>query len=352
MQSPDEKTWDAVELNSMFTFERGKEKNITSLTQGRIPLVSARKVNNGVKGFVGNPAKVIKGGNVISLNNDGDGGAGLAYYQPIDFALDTHVTALHPKEDVVSDALLYMTASISKQHAAFGHGRSISLSRAHRIQNMLPVTDSGEPDYAYMAEYAQQKRDTMLAKYRAYVEARIAELGEYVEIPTLDEREWREFPLESIFTVSPGKRLGTRNKVAGNRPFIGAADNNNGVTGFVGNDNASKDSNVLGVNYNGAPCIAFYHPYECIFSDDVKRLHLRSYAGGKFVLLFFTEIFAMQRSKYSYGYKFKERRMLRQKLMIPINDAGEPDYEYMEQYVKNMMLRKYEQYLMFFNNRL
>lgn len=87
MQSLDEKTWDAVELNSMFTFERGKEKNMASLTQGRIPLVSARKVNNGVKEFVDNPAKVIKGGNVITLNNDGDGGAGLAYYQPVDFCI-------------------------------------------------------------------------------------------------------------------------------------------------------------------------------------------------------------------------------------------------------------------------
>ena len=162
MQSLDEKTWDAIELDSMFTFERGKEKNMASLTQGHIPLVSARKVNNGIKGFVDNPAKVIKGGNVISLNNDGDGGAGLAYYQPVDFALDTHVTALHPQKVISSDALLWMTASISKQHAVFGHGRSISLPRAHRIQNMLPVTDSGEPDYEYMEQYV---KSVMFRKY-------------------------------------------------------------------------------------------------------------------------------------------------------------------------------------------
>lgn len=347
MQSLDEKAWDAIELDSMFTFERGKEKNMASLIQGHIPLVSARKVNNGIKGFVDNPAKVIKGGNVISLNNDGDGGAGLAYYQPVDFALDTHVTALHPKKDVSSDALLCMTASISKQHAVFGHGRSISLLRAHRIQNMLPVTDSGKPDYEYMAEYTQQKREAMLSKYRAYVGERIAELGDPVEIPALDEKEWHEFPLDDIFTVGAGKRLETRNKVPGTRPFIGATDNGNGVTGFVGNDNASKDSNVLGVNYNGAPCIAFYHPYECIFTDDVKRLHLRNYEDNKFVLLFFVSVFAQQRSKYSYGYKFKEQRMLRQKLMLPVTDSGKPDYEYMEQYAKNMILRKYQQYLAF-----
>ena len=351
MQSLDEKMWDAVELDSMFTFERGKEKNMASLAQGYIPLVSARKVNNGIKGFIDEPAKVIKGGNVISLNNDGDGGAGLAYYQPVDFALDTHVTALHPKEDISPDALICMTASISKQHAVFGHGRSISLPRAHRIQNMLPVTDSGKPDYEYMAEYTRQKREALLSKYRTYVEKRIAEMGEPAEIPVLNEKEWHEFPLDDVFTVGAGKRLETRNKIPGTRPFVGATDNGNGVTGFVGNDNASKDNNVLGVNYNGAPCIAFYHPYECIFTDDVKRLHLRNYKDNIFVLLFFTSVFAQQRSKYSYGYKFNEQRMLRQKLMLPVNDSGEPDYEYMEQYSKNMMLKKYKQYLAYMDRK-
>lgn len=148
----------------------------------------------------------------------------------------------------------------------------------------------------------------------------------------LDEKTWEEFPLESVFTVSAGKRLETRNKVDGSRPFIGATDNGNGITGFVSNDNASKDRNVLGVNYNGAPCIAFYHPYECIFTDDVKRLHLKDWTDSENSLLPFSPIFAMQRPKYSYGYKFKEQRMLRQKLMLPVIDDGEPDYEYMEQY--------------------
>jgi hypothetical protein len=33
--------------------------------------------------------------------------------------------------------------------------------------------------------------------------------------------------------------------------------------------------------------------------------------------------------------------------MLPVTDSGEPDYAYMEQYAKNMMLHKYQQYLMF-----
>lgn len=164
----------------------------------------------------------------------------------------------------------------------------------------------------------------------------------------LSEKEWDEFVLDDIFTVGAGKRLETRNKIEGMRPFIGATDNINGVTGFVGNDNMSKDSNVLGVNYNGAPCIAFYHPYECIFTDDVKRLHLKNQKDNKFVLLFFTSIFAMQRVKYSYGYKFKEKRMHRQKLMLPVDDKGNPDYAYMTLYsagLRGGMLMRYKNFI-------
>lgn len=43
--------------------------------------------------------------------------------------------------------------------------------------------------------------------------------------------------------------------------------------------------------------------------------------------------------------------MLRQKLMLPVDDDGKPDYAYMEQYVKNMMLRKYKQYLAFIDKQ-
>lgn len=311
-----------------------------------VPYVTRTDMNNGIARFVSSEN--------LSYGSDCAGciTVGLdtqtAFWQPHVFVTGQNIQVITGNKLSFYLAQFLIPLFKSQMRAKFNWGgNGATLGRMRRLELMLPVTDSGEPDYAYMAEYAQQKRNAMLAKYRAYVEARIAELGEAVEIPKLNEKEWREFSLDDIFTVGAGKRLETRNKIPGVRPFIGATDNGNGVTGFVGNDNVSKDSNVLGVNYNGAPCIAFYHPYECIFTDDVKRLHLRNYEDNKFVLLFFVSVFAKQRSKYSYGYKFKEQRMLRQKLMLPVTDSGEPDYEYMEQYAKNMMLRKYQQYLAF-----
>ena len=88
----------------------------------------------------------------------------------------------------------------------------------------------------------------------------------------LDEIEWKEFWIEDILRVSSGVRLTKENQSSGKRPFVGATEYNNGITSFVDNSNASLDSNVLGVNYNGSVVENFYHSYECIFSDDVKRL--------------------------------------------------------------------------------
>lgn len=309
-----------------------------------IPYITRSFTNNGITRFVS--AKNYE-------NGSDDGGCitvGLdtqtAFYQPHKFVTGQNIQVITGKnmsEDVAQFLVPILRLQMTAKFNWGGNGAT--LGRMKSLSVMLPVTNSGQPDYEYMSEYTRQKRNVMLKKYCVYVRKCIGKIGDSVKIPELQEKEWREFPLDNIFTVSAGKRLETRNKIPGTRPFIGATDNGNGVTGFVSNVNSSQDNNVLGVNYNGAPCIAFYHPYDCIFTDDVKRLHLLNYEDNMFVLLFFSSLFAQQRPKYSYGYKFNEKRMLTQKLMLPVNDSGEPDYAYMEQYSKNMVLKKYKQYL-------
>lgn len=348
----DATNWESVPLRGLFSFERGKEKNMALLKEGDLPLVSARNVNNGVKGFVGNPTKIFSGGNVITLNNDGDGGAGLAYYQACDFALDTHVTALIPQDDISPEALMYMTASISKQHDIFGHGRSISLPRAKRLQNMLPVNDDGAPDYALMTDYVKKLRKSMLTRYKAHAIANIKKLGEYLPVSSIQKMRWEPFLIADIFDILPGKRLVSAGSTPGDRPFIGALDNSNGVARFVNDTNVSLDKNVLGVNYNGnGMVIGFYHPYECIFSDDVKRFHLKHHEDNAFVLLFMKVAILQQKSKFGYLYKFNAERMANTRIMLPVTDDGTPDYKYMEQYTKNLILQKYKQYLAYLDSK-
>lgn len=164
-------------------------------------------------------------------------------------------------------------------------------------------------------------------------------------LKSLGEKIWQPFFIEDIFEISSGKRLTKNEMIAGNIPFVGATDSNNGVTAFVGNENSSLDKNVLGVNYNGSIVENFYHPYTAIFSDDVKRFKLENFSGNEFVYLSLKTVILRQKNKYAYGYKFNETRMKRQKIMLPVNEKGEPDFEYMENYMREVEERLLQNYL-------
>lgn len=154
---------------------------------------------------------------------------------------------------------------------------------------------------------------------------------------TLDCREWREFFFEDVINIKSGVRLTKADMVEGKRPFIGASDSNNGITYFTDSTNNSLDSNVLGVNYNGSVGFSFYHPYEAIFSDDVKRVRwIDEKRNNPYTLLFLSSLIHQQKDKYAYGYKFNGQRMKRQKILVPVcnNDATTPDWDFMEAYMK------------------
>ena len=338
--------WESVSISQLCTFERGKENNMASLTEGEIPLVSARKVNNGIKGFVACPSKIIEGGNVLSLNNDGDGGAGLAFYQPFDFALDSHVTALHLKNNLSAQALIFMAACISKQHAIFGHGYSISLPRAKRILSMLPVKDSGSPDFQYMDDYISDLKDRLLKRYKAYLIDQIAALGDLVTIIPIQEKEWRTFYISELFSVSRPKPRNKNDYCPGDIPFVASGSVNNGVLKLcsaIGDEKLDERNCITVSPVDGS---VFYQPMDFLGRGGAGSsiLILRSEKLNKFNSQFIARAIRQTTSKYTYGHMGNQDSIKRERVMLPVNSENAPDYGYMEQYVKNMMIKKYKQY--------
>lgn len=147
--------------------------------------------------------------------------------------------------------------------------------------------------------------------------------------------KWKELFLSDVCDINSGVRLTKANMQDGNIPFIGATDSNNGITNFVSNTNASLDKNVLGVNYNGSVAENFYHPYSCVFSDDVKRVSFKDEEGqNKYCYMFSKQMILQQKEKYRYAYKFNDDRMARQKIMMPVDEDSKIDYRAVENYMK------------------
>ena len=338
-----DREWKEFKIGELFEeFEKGNVTNASILEDGHVPYIGATNRNNGLIRFVEENERLTRKRKCVVFISQGDGSAGYSIFrETVGIYAGTVICAY--KEELNKHKGLFISSSSDMSENKYSHGYPRNEKRLKRDIIMLPVTESGEPDFEFMENYIKELEAEKLAEYKTYAQKRLAELSKQ-ELPPLENKEWKDFYIGEIFDIKSGKRLTKKDMQKGKRPFIGASAINNGITNFVSNTNSTLDKNVLGVNYNGSVGECFYHQYECIFSDDVKRFHLKYAIDNKFLLLFSKGTMLLQKVIFTYGYKFNEARMLKQKILLPITSDGTPDYEYMEQYIKNFMYKKYREY--------
>lgn len=336
--------WGEFKIEDIFSIENCKCSKASVLGKGNIPYVGATNRNNGVMRFVKPIPELITKGNCIAFICDGEGSVGLSIYKKENFIGSTTVKVGRNKFlNRYNAEFITIIADRVRSKYNFGFKRNETHLKNEIL--ILPTTPQGEPDYAFMEAYMKQKEQEKLNAYKAYIAKRFEELKDRKEVEGLREKEWGEFEIKEVFHLNSGKRLTKADMKKGKKPFIGATDANNGITEYVSNTNISEDSNILGVNYNGSVVENFYHPYTALFSDDVKRLSFKNTEGNRFLYLFAKTQILKQRGKYQYGYKFNGTRMNKQKILIPLNENKEPDYEYMEHYMKGVEYKKLKAYL-------
>lgn len=343
--------WGQIRLADIFdAIPRGKVSDLKNVADGKTIIIAASGANEGFSCF-SNDEPISKNAMTISFNGVGTGTAFVHNYL---FNLNSDCGLVKPKENISLYALRFIAVSINQNKNKFNYGYKANESRILRQTVLLPISDDkGNSDYEYMAKYTRQKRETMLDKYHKYVEARIAELGELVEIPMLDEKEWDEFFIGDLFEVSRPKSRNKDDYDFGNTPFVASGALNNGVMKCC---DAKQDEQLDAGN-----CITvspvdgstFYQPMDFLGRGGAGSsiLMLRSDWLNLYLGQFIARTVRQTCSKYTYGHMGNKDSIKRERIMLPIDDSGKPDYEYMEQYAKNMMLRKYKQYLEFVNRQ-
>lgn len=341
----EDKDWDKFFIEDVAEILPGRDIYEAERRAGNTPYISSTARNNGIGHFVGNSNSTLEE-NCLSVNRNGS--VGYSFYHPYKglFSNDCRKLRPHSKSKYVG---LFLSTQICNQRENYNYGYKMGTARLKRQKIMLPINAVGEPDWQFIENYTKALMEGKKAKYIKHCKKELAKL-KLKDIESLEDKEWHEFFIEDIAEIKAGKRLTKAGMIAGSKPFIGSTDSNNGITGFVSNTNASEDSNILGVNYNGSVVENFYHPYTAIFSDDVKRLSLKRIEGNKYLYLFLKNAILKQKSKYQYAYKFNESRLKRQKIMLPVTDIGTPDYEYMAQYMMNLEYKKRKKFLDFCAN--
>ena len=347
MKKLNEKEWKDVELGQIADISSGRDIYAQERISGDTPYITSGTANNGIGYFVSNDND-SKAKNAISVNRNG--AVGEAFYHPYNALYGNDCRRVNMKDVDDVDTQLFTAECISEQKKAFSYSRKLGTARLKRLHVMLPVDDDGRPDYGYMAQYASEMRGGMLMRYRNYVAGQLSQL-EYKDIPALDEKEWEHFLIPDIFSkIQRGKRLKNADHIPGEIPYVSSTANNNGVDDYI---EASHGTRVfrdcISLANSGSVGTAFYEPFSFVASDHVTSLKIEN--GSKFVYLFLVSAIEKQGSNFNFNREINDLRIKKMQVMLPIDEDGKPDYAYMEQYAKNMMLKKYEQYLAFLSGK-
>lgn len=155
----------------------------------------------------------------------------------------------------------------------------------------------------------------------------------------LGERPWLPFKYEKIFNIKKGKRLTKANMKPGETPFIGAIDFNNGHRQYV-DVPPEHQANTITVNYNGnGVAEAFYQPVPFWASDDVNVLYPK-FSLNPHIAMFLCALIRKEKYRFSYGRKWGLVRMKKSVICLPATAADEPDWTFIESYIKSLPYSK------------
>ncbi len=153
----------------------------------------------------------------------------------------------------------------------------------------------------------------------------------------MDTSSWKWFRYDEIFDIRKGKRLTKENMTGGNIRYIGAIDSNNGLSALIGNDSHLHRANTISVSYNGSIGYAFYQEKEFWATDDVNVLYPK-FKLNRYLALYLCSLIEKEQYRFCYGRKWDLEMMNKSLIKLPVTPSGEPDWKYMEDFVKDQII--------------
>ena len=319
MTQIDTSNWGKFKVGELFDCETTKGiASKSDLVEGNIPYVTRSAENNGKSGYCGNADRIVKG-NCITIGAEGF----TAFYQENDFVAGNKVYALRHK-NLNNVNALYICTVLNKLSCLYSFNNARILDKIKQEVISLPIDNNGEPDWQYMEDY--MKEITKLAVKK------VEKLKKEKPQTKIDTSNWKKFKVGDLFEFERGKEVAPNKNLSGDCPLILESGENNG---YSRNVIPAKifDGNAITVSVNYAANV-FYQ--ENKFCASVNIIILRNKYLNKHSGLFIAAILSKNNSKYNYNDKISKDKLFNETISLPITSEGTPDFDYMENYMKNL----------------
>ncbi len=243
-----------------------------------------------------------------------------------------------------------MIPIINRLSEKYSFNREINDERIKREKLLLPATDKGEIDFAFMSAFMKDVEHNILNTTLKVFKERVS-----VNKLKMGGVKWKNFLLRDLFpTLVAGKSKGLNHieKSDSGISYLGATNQNNGVLCFVSREDKStiQKGNCIAFIRNGEGSMGYsvYKAEDFIATSDMTlgyNKHLNKYIGT-----FITTIADRVRGKYNFGYKRSANRLSKEIITLPVDNNGFPDWKYMENYMRNIESKQILSYLKMIRN--
>jgi len=174
----------------------------------------------------------------------------------------------------------------------------------------------------------------------------------------LNDVEWGDLFIYDLFNLVRGNatdlsKRSLQELSKDSYAVISAKDQNNALLGFSKLKNGEVVyKNVITVNNNGSVGYSFYHAYTFIASSDVSVLTPKCDIDPAAMIFITRCLQNVAIEKFAYGYKAANDRLRKTKILLPINDNGTPNFQFMEGYIKEREQKQIETLTRYYSDKL
>ena len=334
----DTSSWKEFRVGDLFEFEsikQAKSQRAVPDDINGIPYVVQSKYNNMVARYVNkqwlidNNEPPVKGNTIalgVTLN--------CVSYQENEFGASQIITARNNNlncyiGNFVATILTYATER-------FTYKEKPGLQKYKDTIIKLPATSDGQPDWDYMESYMKA---VMEESEKSLENLKKADDTKHL----IDVSGWGEFRVGDLFNIHPTKAYKLTNAQLlddGNYPVIANSAYNNSIGGYSTKE-PTENGNMVTFSDTVDANTIFYQKEPFVGYPHVQGLYPIKYEDkwNELTYQFFVSVFrgtALVKG-FDYGNKFRKDIAVELMVKLPITSTGEPDWQYMEDYMKQIM---------------
>ena len=156
----------------------------------------------------------------------------------------------------------------------------------------------------------------------------------------IDTQHWKDFKIIDLFTVANTHSILkiSINENSGSTPYVTASNENNGVFSYIDYDKSQiEKGNAIMI---GGKTLTVTYQKQDFFSNDSHNLvlHLKEEAHSteKVLLFMISALKASIGNIYSWGDSISYKTIQKDIIWLPVDSNGNPDFAYMESYMRNL----------------